>query len=147
MSTSRIEETHETPLSSEEVAHLQQSIMRQYTQAILVLKEFFDKQEQFHNETIGANIDQAFSKLLGSPSLSSEERQTLCYYQCLYFEIKSDLAENPFTTPKKLAKYQKTCEIFTGSAPAPNSTKYFLLAPKNKQKFMRIAVYYYRHSY
>src|SRR3990167_5113094 len=101
MSTSRIEETHETPLSSEEVAHLQQSIMRQYTQAILVLKEFFDKQEQFHNETIGANIDQAFSKLLGSPSLSSEERQTLCYYQCLYFEIKSDLAENPFTTPKK----------------------------------------------
>src|SRR3990167_810313 len=108
MSTSRTE----TTLNLQDWKQLQQTISKQYSQAISVLKEFFLKQQQFHDETIRENIDKAFATLLASPALSNLERQALCYYQCLYFEIKSVLIDNPFTMPEQLNEVSATTNFF-----------------------------------
>ena len=79
---------------------LQNFIANQYTQVFLVLREFFEKQEQFHTELIGEKIDTAFKKLFSLISFSLIESQALCYYQCLFFEIKGVLSQNPFLTPE-----------------------------------------------
>src|SRR3990167_8820028 len=111
MLTSNIIEGDKPPVSNqEEIAQLQQSITNQHHQAKLVLKEFFQKQDQFHNEIIGKKISLAFTKLLTSPLLSVAEIEAIGYYQSLYAELKYALTNNPFTTHDNVG-HQMTEEL------------------------------------